>query len=257
MQFLRDFLVWMGAVLKEVYYWLPSSALAAAIGRGVDLGFWRPGKKTAWTIVLLGFVFSAFKAWRKQLLEKCKAEQIADDFKEKLEARRPKLSLNIETAIWVYDEKRDVTVFVLAAGVLNSGESTVVIGWKATYELGESSEEMDVHYLLDSWKVTIRKETLTLTNENLLIPQVLTKPLVRGDAKLGRLMFAIRGNRKSQVDSHQFKIKVSCQDFEHTRAEAVFIPSSKPLNDIKIYPGEQLAQGVLPLASSKKLKKGG
>src|SRR4030095_2328743 len=65
----RDFAHWTVAVLSVWYGWLPSSALAALVGYFQNIGGWNPGPKTYFGILLLGFVFSMFTAWRRERVE--------------------------------------------------------------------------------------------------------------------------------------------------------------------------------------------
>jgi hypothetical protein len=57
----------------------------------------------------------------------------AGELTRTLQDRKPKLALNIESAIWVYDADRDFTVFVLSAFLLNRGEASIAFAWSATY----------------------------------------------------------------------------------------------------------------------------
>ncbi len=232
-------------MLGEWYGWLPSSALAALIDRGHDLGWWHPGKRTAIGVLLTGVIFSFFEAWRKEHIAKQGAEKTAGLLKEQLDARRPQLSLNIENCIWFYDAQRDLTLFVIAAGLLNSGESTAVFRWRGKYQLGDNVEDMEGYFLFSPFTFPAAGGTITLTNDNLLSAQLHNTPLGRGEAKFGRLVFSVKGNRLAQVNSLQFKLIVECSDFEYTPASAVFSPASKPLENIMIFPGEN-AQELLP-----------
>jgi hypothetical protein len=87
--------------------------------------------------------------------------------------RRPKLSLNIETTLWILDKERDLTIFVLSAYLMNAGEPSIAMSWKAKYVVGDLEEEdMTGFYLREAgYKITIGNQVLTLTNENLLMPK--------------------------------------------------------------------------------------
>jgi hypothetical protein len=164
----------------------------------------------------------------------------AEDLTHTLNDRKPKLSLNIESAIWVYDAERDLTVFVLSACIMNSGEPTVAISWQAKYHLDGTDEQMTGFYIHQlGYRVLVADTELILTNDNLLTPQVLTHRLERGDAKLGRILFTVPGDRREEIKAKQFSITVECFDYEHTPYSTIFKPSGVPLVGLRTYPGEK------------------
>jgi len=99
-------------------------------------------------------------------------------------------------------------------------------------------------YIRGEMLLRMGNETLTLTNANHLQAKVLTTRLERGAAEAGRLIFTVPGDRTAQVKTCQFSIEVSCLDFQKTPSSAVFRPDPKPLDGIKMYPGELLQKGA-------------
>ena len=156
---------------------------------------------------------------------------------EKLEDRKPNLDLSIESAIWVYEKESNQTVFVLASYLLNRGEPTIAMSWTAKYQCGEKTENMAGSYLRDSYHILVGKDQLTLTNENLLSPQVFIKRLEKGEGKMGRILFTVPGNRLNEIATAKWRIAVQCKDFEGTFCSAEYGPSGVPLTTTLMYPG--------------------
>lgn len=175
----------------------------------------------------------------------------ADALKQQVEHRRPELMLNIESTLWIFDKERDITVFVLSAYLLNRGEPSVAMSWNARYQIGDVVEDMTGFYLHDDgYRITIGDQELTLTNENLLMPQVLTRRLERGEGKLGRIIFSIPGNRAEQIATNQFTITVGCFDFQGTPCSAAYKPSGVPLPAVMMFPGEKLVSLRTPVVGA-------
>jgi hypothetical protein len=180
------------------------------------------------------FLVASFLAWNEEHGERVSAEK-------KLTDRNPKLSLNIESTIWVFDKELQRMIFVLSAYLLNTGEPSVAMSWRAKYQMGDDVEDMTGFYLRDDgYKITIGDEILTLTNDNLLMPQVLTRRLERGEGKLGRIIFSVPRDRSEQIATHQFVITVTCHDFQGTPCFTAYKPSGVPLPSVMMFPGEKL-----------------
>lgn len=164
------------------------------------------------------------------------------------------LQLAIETVWYEYKEDLGQTVFVIAVYLLNSGEPTVALNWRAEYKLNDTVEKMTGFYITDTYVLRRGDETLTLTNDDLIIAKVLTNQIARGDARSGRLLFTLPGDRTEQVRSLQLRISVMCSDYAGNTAVAHFIPDPKPMDYIKFFPGEKLTkkkkQEALPEAQS-------
>jgi hypothetical protein len=167
-----------------------------------------------------------------------------------LNDRKPKLWLNIESALWVIDKDRDLTVFVLSAFLLNKGEPTVAISWSTKYNVNGTDEPMTGFYIHESgYRITIEDEELLLTNDTLLPPQVMTHRLERGAAKLGRIIFTVPRDRSEEIRSRQFTITVECFDFENTSCSAFYKPSEVPLVGLRTFPGEKWTKKPSPANS--------
>jgi hypothetical protein len=85
-----------------------------------------------------------------------------------------------------------------------------------------------------------------LTNDNLLLPQVLTHRIERGEGKLGRILFTVPHNRAEEIKGGQFTITVQCFDCEDTSCSAMYRPSGVPLIGIRTFPGEKWEKKSLP-----------
>jgi hypothetical protein len=197
-------------------------------------------------LAVISALLTCYRVWSKEHTQ-------ADELRKKLDDRKPHLVLAIEGVLWQYSPVEDVTVFILSAYLLNKGEPTVAMNWRAKYLIGGGGEDMKGFYLCDSYTITIGNEQLTLTNDNLLYAQVLTHRLERGEGKIGRLVFSVPGNRLGQIASNQYSITLSCSDFEGTQCVASFKPSGVPLDGIRVVPGEQLRKASADTPTSKYL----
>jgi hypothetical protein len=207
-----------------------------------SVGLWEHfHDKAVAPFVLIGisvplFWAGAFVAWYKKRKDTI-------DLRAQLADRNPDLRLNLEGVLYVYDAGVNLTVFVLSAYLVNAGEPSVAMTWSATYLMGQSRETMVGFNVRGSYSITLGKETLTLTNDSLLQTQVLTHRIDRGDAKAGRLLFTLPGNRLKDIETRKFKIEVQCIDFTRKATTAEFIPDSTPFDGLKSYPGEQVQIG--------------
>jgi hypothetical protein len=154
------------------------------------------------------------------------------------------LKLTLADILHLYDKNLDIMVFVLSAYLINRGEPTIAKDWYAEYEIGDSKEVMKSFYLMSDYAITIRDETIVIESKNLIQSQVLTNRLEKGEAKHGRIIFTLPGNRTDQVKALRFKIRVECSDYADRKTSAMFIPDPTPLNGMKMYPGERLTKVV-------------
>jgi hypothetical protein len=76
MDILKDFWDWVVAVLEIWYYWLPGSAIAALISYAQNMKWWNPGPRVYIGVLILGFIFSIFAAWRKERVENRDGPQV-------------------------------------------------------------------------------------------------------------------------------------------------------------------------------------
>jgi hypothetical protein len=196
-------------------------------------------KSYFWGAAVLSFAFANYQAWRSQ-------KELSQTLQANLNDRSAKLQLNLETIIWVHDATLDLTVIVLSAYLLNAGEPSVAIGWGAKYFLGNSTEgeQMTGFYIHGSYSIIVGKEVLKLTNADLLQTSTMTNRLVRGDAKAGRLLFSLPGNRAAQLATLNYHIDVECRDFEGKSVKATFAPTSQPVVGIRHFPTEQVSTGI-------------
>ncbi len=182
------------------------------------------------------FWTGAYVAWRK------KREDVSR-LNTQLLDRRPNLQLSLEGILYVYDQNMDLTVFVVSTYLSNAGEPSIAKGWGAWFIVNDVPEEMVGFNIRGSYRMTMDNEVLTLTNDSLLQSQVMTHRIERGDAKAGRLIFTVPGDRTAQVNTRQFRIAVQCHDFMDQPTRATFVPDSKPYKGIRSFPGEQVQVG--------------
>lgn len=241
MDLARDLTRWTSAVFKAWYGWVGASATAGVVGFGQGMGWWEsPGRQTYFALLVAGLLVSLFEAWRKE-------HQSAEEAIKAARNQEPDFALNIENCIWSFDQGTNQTVFVLSTFILNKGAPSVALSWSAQYQFADSNEKMVGFYLRDEgYTITIGNQELKLTNDNLLIPQVLTKRLEKGEAKLGRVIFTLSGNRVAQIETHNFVITTTCFDYRGRPYSAEYRPTTTPLSTVMMYPGEQL-RTILPV----------
>jgi len=155
-------------------------------------------------------------------------------------SKRPALDLQLATTVWTYDQARQVTAFFIGASLLNRGEPTVVLNWRATYRIGTSVEPMTRFHINGDYSVQIGNQELILNNANLLPLRVLEQAIGRGQFIAGRVLLAIPGNRKAQVEALQFSIDVECEDYLGTVSKATYTPSSIPLEHLETHHAERV-----------------
>jgi hypothetical protein len=202
-----------------------------------------PQRTVFWSCAQIAFIISACALWAIEHREKL-------ELLKQLDNANPKFTLLLESIIWIYDPSLDTTVFVLAGGMRNAGAASAAFNWHATYSLNDASEEMTPFYVRSEWSIPVGPDLLTLTNAELLMSKLMTK-LEKGDARFGRLIFTVPGNRTAQVQSAQYKITVTCRDIENREILAVFVPSGKPLVGTRMFPGERLQEAVRQVEASK------
>ncbi len=85
---------------------------------------------------------------------------------------------------------------------------------------------------------------MTLTNDDLIQTKTLANQIATGDARMGRAMFNLPGNRLEQMRSLQFEVTVTCSDYAGNLATARFTPDPKIPDSIRMYPGEKLTKNA-------------
>jgi hypothetical protein len=152
------------------------------------------------------------------------------------------LQLVLEGILFNYNSEADYTVFLLSVSILNTGVPTVARNWTAEYQVGKTSERMEGFFIRDTYTFALAGDVLTLTNDNLITAQTLTKQIPTGEGRLGRLLYTLPGNRIPQLNSLQFSIVVKCADFTGNISTGTFTPDPHPVDGIKMYPGEKLSK---------------
>jgi hypothetical protein len=140
----------------------------------------------------------------------------------------PQLVLSLGNVIWQYRREDNLTVFFISASVLNKGEPSVTLSWKATYKIGTISENMDIYHIMGNYSINVDKERLTFTNGDLVNLKTLETPIQKGQFIAGRLLLAVSGDRTSQVESIQHSIEIECEDYAGNKSTAKYKPDSKP-----------------------------
>jgi hypothetical protein len=151
----------------------------------------------------------------------------------------PAFELFVASLIWIYDDKKDWTVFYIASRLVNRGAPSITQGWSATYTVGPTVEPMTGYYLVGPAVLTVGAERLTIENEDLLSVKSAEKAVERGGAVHGRLVFTLPGNRDAQIKALQCKIEVKVQDYTSREYSTVYIPSSKPTPTLLRHPFER------------------
>jgi hypothetical protein len=175
-----------------------------------------------WIAAGLCFLFANYMAWEKKA-------KLAGELETRLSDRRPRFIFSIGTTLWTYSEQKDLTVFFLAAEIINQGEPSIVSLWSATYSLNTVSETMTPFYITEAYSLTVGNEVIRLTTADLLPAKTLSEQVPRGGHRGGRLLFTVPGNRTAQIESLQYRIDVTCHDYLSTPYTATYIPSPKPV----------------------------
>lgn len=189
-----------------------------------------------WVAAGLTFLFANYRAW--------KAEH------QKVVSGLPKFYLNVEHVNWELVANGSVTAFVFAVYLLNRGAPSIATGWRATYQVAKSVEDMELIYLTGPWVLRADAQTVTLQPEDQIGVKTVERRVETGEAKTGRIFFRLQGNRTDQIKSLQFKITISFSDFLGHRTETTFTPSPVPLTGIRRYPGEQGTISTTPPESA-------
>lgn len=153
------------------------------------------------------------------------------DHRRVIAKSRPKpsgLEIGIESLLYQFDSSIDSTVFVASIFLVNTGAPTIAQTWRGRFLVGNSGEDMQGFFIIDKYEFKIGKDTLTLENKHLIQSHVLTRQIATGDARAGRIIFSVKGNRLAQINSLQFKIEITCQDYLGKVATGLFTPDPKP-----------------------------
>jgi hypothetical protein len=191
-----------------------------------------------WTVKAMAIVaivcllVAAYGAWSDE-------REKAISVECKLLTYKPDFEFELGASIWRYDDSYDLTLFFPIASILNRGHASITTGWSAIYAIGEARETMKAFYLRSPYHLVIGGEELIVTNEELLNVRTAETAIERGRVANGRLLWTLPGNRSRQIESLQFSIKVTCQDYHSNIYSAVYTPSSEPLSALVTHAHEK------------------
>ena len=196
------FAVWVITVLKVWYGWLPSSALAALMGYGQNILGWHISPRYYVTLVVLGFLYSFFTAWREEWVEN---------------RNGPQITLTWESSRLHHDCIKLRNVGTLAA-------FNVAIGDFSWPEL--------------AWHRKIEVQSLLPGNDEAQIePQFFESAAGTGTALMGYMWRVVR--HPSRNHEKPLTVTVKFADANRTQLERTFILSSSPADDrVKVELGD-------------------
>lgn len=184
-----------------------------------------------WIAASIAFFLASMAAWSEQ-------HAVLLAYQKELDDRQPKFELAIANLNREYNAEKNETNYMLSVILLNRGASSVAVGWAAIYQHKEEPDEiMKNQYLGKPYILTQPDGKVTLTNESLIQTKTLTHPLGSGDARTGRILFALSGNRLGTKD---FKIELSCYDIARKRYTALYVPAPTETIGIQFFPDEQV-----------------
>ena len=166
--------------LRDSGGWGLTSEVAALVFFGV--GVWehfhdRPITGYSFLVAsVVLFCTGAYVAWLRKYRENVALSAKLDD-------RSTHFQLILESVNFQYEAAKDTTVFVLSAFLLNAGEPSVAVGWEGAYHVGNSVERMTGRYIIGSYTIAHGEQSIVLTNDHLMLTQVLTHRLDRGDRR--------------------------------------------------------------------------
>lgn len=194
-------------------------------------------RTTWWTASAVAFFLASMAAWSEKNSEvkRCQKE-ILD--------RKPKFEMAILNLNREYVQNRNETNYMLSIVIASSGAPSVALGWGAVFKRqGIPDEAMSTRYLSQPYILRQPDGEIAITNPSLIQSRTLTNPLAFGDARTGRILFVLPGNRM-QVDD--FSIEVSCFDVLHNRCSSVFHVDPTPSVGIQFFPDEQVSAQANP-----------
>jgi hypothetical protein len=173
---------------------------------------------------LFMFLVAAFLAWRDEHLARIRTE-------DALREQTPDFGLVLGQAVSIYDATQDHTLVVLVAELTNRGANSAAVGWSAHYVSQTLDTGVELKNLLDP---ELRLpfgggKYLAITQKDLIHAK--TVPTVpRAHNVGGRLVLAVPGDRRAEINGGKATIVVSCEDYTRRRCSAFFNPSgAQPL----------------------------
>ncbi len=195
-------------------------------------------KSNAWVVsgiailAVIFFLVAAFGAWLEEHSKLVSVER-------KLSELSPQFDFIVGTMLWKYDEITDRTLFFPLARILNRGHSSITTNWSAIYNISGSAEEMKALWLRGEYKIQIGNEELTLENGDLLSAKTAEKSIECGGVAGGRLLFTLPGNRTQQIQSLQYTMEFTCEDYQGSKYTAIYKPSPEPVPGLLTFPHER------------------
>jgi len=177
------------------------------------------------------FCYGCYLAWLKEMQDK---EKVIASIES------PDFDLLLSGWTFFYDELKDITVFFLAASVLNKGHDSSVIRWDIEYLVGLDKELPEMPSLVDSYTIPFAKHSISFTNDDLITVKSRESSIRKGQLLDGRILFTLPRDRREQVKHSVPKINVPCCDFLGKKATAIFIPSTIPFPSILKNPRERI-----------------
>ena len=177
-----------------------------------------------WIAAAICFVYANYRTWL--------------DEHRKAVSSQPDFQLTIERLDFEYLQSVKKTAYLFAVTLINRGAPSITTTWKALYEVGNSQEVMEHIHLADKWLVRYGYQQLTLYPKDFITTKTAEQRVETGDAKHGRLLFFLPGDRTEQVRAAQFKVQIALHDFRGQRVIGTFTPNALPLTEIGVFPGE-------------------
>jgi hypothetical protein len=189
------------------------------------IGTWEHYKQrnvpASWLVVvgLFFFTYGCYLAWSKE-------HDKATELSARLVDETPQLRLGILEGLNVYDASRDIHVFVLSVVLGNAGAPTSVLSWRGSYEIGNSREEMIGFNIIDSYTIRLAENTKAFYQRELIQTIIAGHRIERKASITGRILLTVPGNRRTQVDSCSYQIKLTAFDFDGNEVSCVFSPAA-------------------------------
>ena len=179
----------------------------------------------------LAFCVGAYIAWSK---ENRKYEE------EKKKHDEPNFGLRIETIITHWDAERNITTTCFAATITNRGAPSHAGGWHVRYQ--SHSIDVTVKFVSppqERMEMPIGDRTLVLKRLDMLPARTLPS-IERGQAKHGRILFEIPGDRRQEIYSGSAVMWIGCFDNAERLCQAPF-KSTPEIQNLEAYPDEEVA----------------
>jgi hypothetical protein len=132
------------------------------------------------------------------------------------------------------------TALVFAVYLLNSGAPSITRGWHGSIRIGNGNEEkLESFVATGPWILQQDGQSVTIHPEDSIVAKTLERRLETGEGKVGRVFFALPGNRISQLVTANFDVTLGFYDYKGKLVQGKFVPHSAPLIGVQIFPGEK------------------